>query len=108
MNQDNTPADQYYSEAFIKSLHGQVVQMKDDLAECRSDLAEFKQVTQRNTESIDRVEKDTREIVETFRALSGGFKVLQGLGRLAKPLAYIVGLVTAIITAYSAWRGMGR
>lgn len=108
MHDDHPPPDQYYSEAFIKSLHGQVVQMKDDLAECRSDLADFKQATQRNTESIDRVEKNTRDIVDTFQALAGGFKVLQGLGRLAKPLAYIVGLVTAVITAYSAWKGMGK
>lgn len=101
MHDDHQPPDQYYSEAFIKSLHGQVVEMKGNLAECMKD-------TKRNTESIERVEKNTSDIVDTFQALAGGFKVLQGLGKLAKPLAYIVGLVTAIITAYSAWRGMGR
>src|SRR5690606_18205167 len=61
MHNEQQPPDQYYSEAFIKSLHGQVVQMKGDLAEARSDLAEFKQATQRNTEAIDRVEKNTRD-----------------------------------------------
>lgn len=91
-------ADKYLSEAFIKSLHAQVCEMKGDLAECT-------QATKRNTAAIEQVQTNTQDIVDTFQALAGGFRVLQGVGRLAKPLAYIVGLVTAVITAYSAWKG---
>lgn len=91
-------ADKYLSEAFIKSLHAQVCEMKGDLAECT-------QATKRNTVAIEQVQTNTQDIVDTFQALAGGFKVLQGLGRLAKPLACIIGLVTAVITAYSAWKG---
>ncbi|OZI59956.1 hypothetical protein [Bordetella genomosp. 11] len=91
-------ADEYLSEAFIKSLHAQVVSMKDDIASTAAG-------TRENTEAIKQISADTRGIVEMFAALEGGFKVLQGLGRLAKPLAYIIGLATAVITAYSAWKG---
>ncbi len=98
MDQD---PDKYLSEAFIKSLHARVVSMEGSLQENTA-------ATQRNTEAIEAVRSNTQDIVDTFQALAGGFKVLQGLGKLAKPLAYIVGLVSAGITAYSAWRGLGR
>ena len=91
-------SDEYLSEAFIKSLHARVVSMEGSLQENTA-------ATQRNAEAIEGVRSNTQDIVDTFQALSGGFRVLQGLGRLAKPLAYIVGLMTAIITAYSAWKG---
>ncbi|WP_063584235.1 hypothetical protein [Achromobacter ruhlandii] len=92
-------ADEHLSDAFIKSLHARVVQIE-------ADMAANTQATARNTESIETIRQNTQDIVDTFQALAGGFKVLQGLGRLARPLAYIVGLVTAVITAYSAWRGI--
>lgn len=91
--------DPYLSDAFIKSLHAKVVQMEQRV-DATADA------TTKNTESIEQIRKNTQDIVDTFSALSGGFRVLQGLGRVAKPLAYIVGLVTATITAYSAWRGI--
>ena len=92
-------ADEHLSDAFIKSLHARVVKMAQD-------MAHNAEATARNTDSIETIRQNTQDIVDTFQALAGGFKVLQGLGRLAKPLAYIVGLVTAVITAYSAWRGI--
>lgn len=92
-------ADEHLTDAFVKSLHARVVQIE-------ADMAANAQATARNTESIETIRQNTQDIVDTFQALAGGFKVLQGLGRLARPLAYIVGLVTAVITAYSAWRGI--
>ncbi len=92
-------ADEHLTDAFVKSLHARVVQIE-------ADMAANTQATARNTESIETIRQNTQDIVDTFQALAGGFKVLQGLGRLARPLAYIVGLVTAVITAYSAWRGI--
>jgi len=99
MQSDQQPPDQYYSEAFIKSLHGQVVQMKEDLADCRAD-------TKRNTESIERVEKNTSDIVEAFQAVTGGLKVMQGLARFAKYFSYVAGAVAAGLAAWSAIRGI--
>ncbi|SIT00182.1 hypothetical protein [Achromobacter sp. MFA1 R4] len=92
-------ADEHLSDAFIRSLYARVVQMEKD-------TTSNAEATARNTASIEAIRQNTQDIVDTFQALSGGFKVLQGLGRVAKPLAYVVGLGTAIITAYSAWRGI--
>ncbi|WP_313700070.1 hypothetical protein [Achromobacter sp.] len=86
-------------DAFVKSLRDRVVQMEQEMAQTA-------EATARNTASIETIRQNTQDIVDTFQALAGGFKVLQGLGKVARPLAYLVGLGTAIITAYSAWRGI--
>ncbi|MFY3552937.1 hypothetical protein [Achromobacter insolitus] len=99
MNNNDDVVDKYLTEAFIKSLHARVTQMEQN-------MQTYADATTKNTECIEQIRRNTQDIVDTFQALAGGFKVLQGLGRLAKPLAYIVGLVTAVITAYSAWRGI--
>jgi len=101
MQDEQQPPDQYYSEAFIKSLHGQFVQMKGDLAECMES-------TKRNAESIERVEKNTSDIVEAFQAVTGGLKVMQGLAKFAKYFSYIAGAVAAGLAAWSAIKGMWK
>jgi len=49
---------------------------------------------------IKQIRHDTHEVVEMFRTLSGGFKVLQGLGALARPITYIAACIAAV---YGAW-----
>jgi len=49
---------------------------------------------------IKQIKCDTGEVVAMFRALSGGFKVLQWLGALARPITYITASIAA---AYGAW-----
>lgn len=57
-----------------------------------------------NTESTQRVESSIGELVVWFANGKGAFKVLEAFGKLAKPLAAIVGLGVAIAAAYTAWR----
>lgn len=92
-------ADEHLSDVFIKSLQGRVVQMEQD-------KAQNVEATARNTSSFETTRQNTQDIVDTFQAVAGSFKVRQRAGRLAKPLAYIVGLAPAVITAYSAWGGI--
>jgi hypothetical protein len=90
--------DPYLSEAFIKALHARVVSMEGNLAENTD-------ATKRNTEAIEDIAKDTRGIIEMFSALEGGFKVLSGIGRLAKPIFYIVSACGAVLGLVAAWKG---
>ena len=46
--------------------------------------------------------EDTAEILEFFRAMKGAFKVLNWIGKLAKPLAAIVALGAALIGLWTA------
>lgn len=44
---------------------------------------------------VDRIEKNTEGVVKAFEAAQGAFAVLEWLGKLAKPILWIGGLVTA-------------
>ena len=46
------------------------------------------------------------ELIDFFEAMKGAFKVLNWLGKLAKPAGAIVGFGAACVTAWSAWRGL--
>lgn len=48
-----------------------------------------------NTEATKRIEKNTAGLVETFEALSGGFRVLSWIGKAAVPIAIIWGGIKA-------------
>ena len=39
-----------------------------------------------------RIEDNTRELLETFNALKGAWKVLNAIGKLAKPLTFVATL----------------
>lgn len=53
-----------------------------------------------NTAITRRVDTNTAAIVEAFQTLQGAFKVLETLGKLAKPLAWIGALG---VTVYGFW-----
>jgi hypothetical protein len=54
---------------------------------------------------VDQVEKNTAAVVAAFNAASGAFAALEMLGKLAKPLLWIGGLMTAAGVAWQNWRG---
>jgi hypothetical protein len=56
-----------------------------------------------NTEATNRVETNTAELMGWLRALEGAFKVLNMVGRVAKPLSYIVGFIGAAVSAWYAF-----
>lgn len=58
---------------------------------------------------IRQIRHDTSDMIEMFRALSGGFKVLTWLGKLARPIGYMAACVAAIAGAWATLRaGVGR
>lgn len=75
--------------------------IEGDVSALRADL-------QDNTAATKAVADNTRELVELFQSFKGAIKVLNWLGKLAKPMAYIVGLFTAIAGFYTALKsGVG-
>lgn len=49
---------------------------------------------------VDRIEKNTKDVVSAFNAAQGAFTVLEWLGKLAKPILFIGACVTAIGVAW--------
>jgi len=70
--------DQVSREEFLKSVQRQD-SIDVDLHAMRRDL--------------EQIRIDTHELVETYRALSGGFKVLLWLGKIAAAVTAVVGAI---------------
>lgn len=47
---------------------------------------------------VDKVAKDTADVVSAFKAAAGAFMVLEWLAKLAKPILWIVATVAAFVT----------
>jgi hypothetical protein len=60
-----------------------------------------------NTEMTRKGLQATTEVVEVFADLKGGFKTLQMLGRLAKPLGAVAALIAACLAALATLKGAG-
>jgi hypothetical protein len=45
---------------------------------------------------VDRIDKATADVVAAFGAAQGAFTVLEWLGKLAKPILWVGGVITAV------------
>lgn len=52
-------------------------------------LTELEDMVMTHAEQLNRIEKNTSDLIETFQAFQGAWKVLNWIGKAAKPLALI-------------------
>ncbi len=57
-----------------------------------------------NTAATRRIESDTTEMIEMFRSWQGAMKVLEVIGKAAKPLAAIASLAVAVGAWFAHWK----
>lgn len=57
-----------------------------------------------NTETIKQIKIDTADMLEVFESWKGAMKALEMIGRLAKPLGYLVGLGASIAAFWAAMK----
>lgn len=74
----------------------------------RQEFLELKQRLDDACHDVRQIKSDTADIIETFRALSGGFKVLQGLGKLARIITWFAGMVAACAAAWAGMKGLWK
>jgi hypothetical protein len=53
---------------------------------------------------VDDLTTSTKDVVGAFAAAQGAFTVLETLGKLAKPLLWVGGLVTAVVAFWDHFR----
>jgi hypothetical protein len=49
---------------------------------------------------VDRIDKATGDVVSAFNAAQGAFTVLEWLGKLAKPILWVGGLIASVGIIY--------
>lgn len=77
--------------------------LTDEITAVKLEQSEFRRLLKENTDATNAIKADTAELLEAFRSFKGAMKVLEWIGKAAKPVGYIVG-VCASITAF--WTAM--
>jgi len=75
------------------------------LGELRDRVGNLERGLADNTATTKRIETDTNEMIEMFRSWQGAMKVLETIGKAAKPLAAIVSLAVAVGAYFAHWKG---
>lgn len=82
----------------VEALAGRLDQGDERMTRIEDDLA-------KNTELTKQLADNTAEIVEFFVAVKGAFKVLNWIGKLAKPIGAIAAAAAAAAAAWAAFKG---
>lgn len=63
---------------------------------------EFRFLLKENTDATKRIEANTAEMLDVFESFKGAMKVLNWIGKAAKPMGYVVGLCASIAAFWAA------
>ena len=76
--------------------------LTDEITAVKLEQAEFRRLLKENTDDTKAIKADTAELLEAFRSFKGAMKVLEWIGKAAKPLGYIATFVGAIVGIWAA------
>ena len=72
------------------------------VAAIQLEQASAKVLLAENTETIKEIKTDTADMLGVFESWKGAMKVMEMIGRLAKPLGYIVGFGASVAAFWAA------
>jgi hypothetical protein len=78
--------------------------LTDEITAVKLEQAEFRNLLKENTDATNAIKADTAELLEAFRSFKGAMKVLEWIGKAAKPLGYITTFVGAIVGIWTAMK----
>lgn len=68
----------------------------------QAEQASAKVLLAENTETIKQIKTDTADMLDVFDSWKGAMKALEMIGKLAKPLGYVIGLGASIAAFWTA------
>ena len=74
------------------------------VAAIQIEQASAKVLLAENTETINEIKTDTADMLEVFESWKGAMRVMEMLGKLAKPLGYIAALIAAVVGIWNAMK----
>ena len=78
--------------------------LTDEITAVKLEQSEFRRLLKENTDDTKAIKADTAELLEAFRSFKGAMKVLEMIGKLAKPLGYIAALIAAVVGIWTAMK----
>ena len=74
------------------------------VAAIQIEQASAKALLAENTETIKEIKTDTADMLEVFESWKGAMRVMEMIGKLAKPLGYIVGFGASVAAFWAAMK----
>lgn len=74
------------------------------IAAIQIEQASAKVLLAENAATIQEIKTDTADMLEVFESWKGAMRVMEMLGKLAKPLGYIVALIAAVVGVWTAMK----
>ena len=78
--------------------------LAEEITAVKLEQAEFRNLLKENTDDTKAIKADTAELLEAFRSFKGAMKVLEWIGKAAKPIGYVVGLGASIAAFWTAMK----
>lgn len=78
--------------------------LTDEITAVKLEQAEFRRLLKENTDDTKAIKADTAELLEAFRSFKGAMKVLEWVGKAAKPIGYIAGFCASIAAFWTAMK----
>ena len=76
--------------------------LADEITAVKLEQANFQRLLKENTDDTKAIKADTAELLEAFRSFKGAMKVLEWIGKAAKPIGYIAGLCASVTAFWTA------
>ena len=74
------------------------------VAAIQMEQASAKVLLAENTETINEIKANTADMLEVFESWKGAMRVMEMLGKLAKPLGYIVGFGASVAAFWASMK----
>ena len=98
---DYVAAELRVADKRMDELVGKVNAIEQDQAAAKALLKE-------NTEAINAIKANTADMLATFESWRGAMRVLEAIGKFAKPVSYIIGMLASVAAFYTALKsGVG-
>lgn len=97
----NTVAQIQAEQASAKTL---LAANTETIAQIQAEQASAKVLRAANAATIEQIKTDTAEMLGVFESWKGAMKVMEMIGKLAKPLGYIVGLGASMAAFWAAMK----
>ena len=108
-NMPRTPEDFHnYVAKELMAVDKRMDEIVKTVAAIQIEQASAKVLLAENTATIQEIKTDTAEMLTVFKSWQGAMKVMEMIGKLAKPLGYIVGFGASVAAFWTAMKsGVG-
>lgn len=93
--------------AASEEIHETSAGLRRDIQLLQSRVNALEQAVEVNTKLTKGIGDNTKEILDVFASFQGAMRVLEMIGKLAKPLGYIVGACAAAVGFWTALKTGG-